>query len=348
MEGYETVRLRRILWAEWTVVTWIGAVCFALFACNGEADKTSDAEGQSVVAQDVFLTPAGDAVTPIDAAADVTEVFVFAVIADPHIISKGEHYNRTKAAIDWLNDNAKARSIELVWVLGDIGWHKGLPLARELLETLQIPYLPVLGDNEIQNGDQEAEFDQVYGPTFQALKGTLANFRRAAVPVSHPVTKQVYRLQNFSFDHRGVHFVGLDFNARVKHEFLGEQGSLYDFQGGTWPWLVDDIKSLQSRPRESVLLFSHIPLHASPGAFDVSEMATVTSLTAPRADLVYAHFAGHYHGDFDFHPHDAGYEVFVTDALWDDEIRVRLVSVLGNGQRFEYQQQLVTVPFGRP
>ena len=322
--------------------------CHCLGSCVEKADDKAPGEEQTGAAHDVSELAAGDGGAGIDAAGAMTEVFAFAVIADPHITSKDAHYARTKTVIAWLNDNAKARSIEFVWVLGDIGWHKGLPLARELLETLQIPYLPVLGDNEIQNGDQEEEFDQVYGPTFKSLNGKLANFRRAAVPVSHPVTKQVYRLQNFSFDHRGVHFVGLDFNSRVKHEYLGEQDSLYDFKGGTWPWLVDDIKSLHGRAQESVLLFSHIPLHASPGAFDVAEMATVTSLTAPRADLVYANFAGHYHDDLDLHPGGSGYEVFVTDAIWDDEIRVRLVSVLSDGQRFEYQQQLVSVPFGQP
>ena len=36
-------------------------------------------------------------------------------------------------------------------------------------------------------------------------------------------------------------------------------------------------------------------------------------------------------------------KMFVTDAVWDDDNTLRLVHVSGNGKRFEYTHEKVTV-----
>ena len=61
------------------------------------------------------------------------------------------------------------------------------------------------------------------------------------------------------------------------------------------------------------------------------------------SDRVAGAYSGHLHLDFEESVLDGGYEVFITDATWDDDNRVRVVEVWGNGERFEYTQELVTV-----
>ena len=46
------------------------------------------------------------------------------------------------------------RNLELVLVVGDIGWGDGLYESVEELEKLQIPYVPIIGDNEVAYGSQ--------------------------------------------------------------------------------------------------------------------------------------------------------------------------------------------------
>ena len=69
----------------------------------------------------------------------------------------------------------------------------------------------------------------------------------------------------------------------------------------------------------------------------------IEAVIAPYGELIAAAYAGHYHFDGAETNSNAGYDVFVTDAIWDDENTVRVVEVHGNGQRFEYVQSLEIV-----
>ncbi|MBW1880450.1 MAG: hypothetical protein JRJ84_18995, partial [Deltaproteobacteria bacterium] len=66
--------------------------------------------------------------------------------------------------------------------------------------------------------------------------------------------------------------------------------------------------------------------------------------TSSMGDVVAANYAGHYHIDVEQVIDDGDYDLFVTDATWDDDNRVRLVEVWGNGERFEYVQELIDAP----
>src|SRR6056297_1068022 len=84
--------------------------------------------------------------------------FSFALIADPHIDNDPAHQKNLNKAVDWIIENKSRTGIQLVFVLGDIGWsgtHKNPNLlkAKKILDRLQqnkILYCPVIGDNEIQ------------------------------------------------------------------------------------------------------------------------------------------------------------------------------------------------------
>jgi hypothetical protein len=267
--------------------------------------------------------------------------FSFAVLADPHIVGNPDHAARLTAAVEWINGQAEARSIELVFVVGDIAWGNGFQAARNMLDGLSMPYLPLTGDNEIQVGNEE-DYDTAWAPHYLAVAAELEDWRRAETPSWNPDHDTQSWFQNFSFQHRGVHFVALDWASREIGTLYGETADLHDFEGGTWPWFEDELARLASPAGESVVMLSHMPMHL--GMFSGAELETVTALTSSMGDVVAANYAGHYHIDIEQVIDDGDYVLFVTDATWDDDDRVRVVEVWGNGERFEYVQDLVAVP----
>jgi hypothetical protein len=268
--------------------------------------------------------------------------FTFAVLADPHLYGSADHEARAVAAVEWLNANADSMDIELLLIVGDIAWNEGIEGAPALFGQLSFPWVPVTGDNEIQSDDEQAFFE-AFEPHWQALAGQLEGFTYAAMPVDNPEHERQSWFTNNVFTHRGVTFVGLDWCTRHQGGVFGEMADLHQFEDGTYTWLEATLTSLDEPARESVVMFSHHPMHLSPGAFDLEEMEALEGLVEPYGDLVYANFGGHYHADGESSPDSGLYEVHVTDATWDDDNTLRLVHVSGNGARFAYEQELVVV-----
>jgi hypothetical protein len=242
--------------------------------------------------------------------------------------------------VDWVNTHHQEYGIDLVLVLGDIGWSGGLSTSRTLLDGLEIPYVPVIGDNVVVTGG-EAAFEETFGPVLSGLEGSVTGWARADLPVWHDSAEADAWLQNTRFEHEGVLFVSQDWNVRDATGILAEFGEFNDVPGGSWEWLDAALADAGSRPKESVILLSHIPM--APVAFDVSERARFAARIAKIKDKVFANFAGHLHVDYEEDFPDAGYSTYVTDATWDDEITLRRVSVSGDGAAMTYVQELVFV-----
>ncbi len=305
--------------------------------------------GCPVVADDDDLTGDDDTTAADDDSAgddDTTEppvepLYAVAVFADPHVSSSGVNEQRLGSAVDWVEANAAGEGIELVLVLGDIAWNDGLGPAREQLDALSVPWVPIIGDNEVQSDDEQAYHD-AFDSHFESLPAVLDGFRRADAPVWNPEAEMDSWFQNSAFEVQGLHFVGVDWSARGIGGILGEAGQLNDIEGGTFPWFVDELSELEEAPLESVILFSHIPMHL--GAFNLEQMEALTGVTDPVGDRVYANLAGHIHVNAEVEVEDGGYTVFVTDAIWDDELTIRLLRVAGNGARFEFEHELIVLP----
>jgi len=326
---------------------WIAVIAlFTLVGCPGADDDTSDDDtSDDDTAADDDETGDDDVTGDDDDSAGelpVEFLFTFAIIADPHVTSGGENADRLIAAVDWLNSVAEQRQVELVLVLGDVAWNSGLDIIVGLLDTLDMPYAAMIGDNEVQSDDEEA-FDTTFAPTYEALSSDFENWSRTSVPVYNPLADLDNWFSNFSFDHRGVHFVAVDWCARGAAGVLSEFGDLHDFEDGSFQWLTADLGSMEATGGDSVIMASHIPMHL--GLFDLDELAQIESLLLQHEEQIYGQFAGHVHVDAEEVVGEDLYTVYVTDATWDDELRVRLVEVSGNGQRFEYEHELVDVPY---
>ncbi len=273
---------------------------------------------------------------------DPAFLFSFAVLADTHIYGNAENEIRLAAAVDWINSNVAERALELVLVVGDITWSEEGETALGLLDPLIVPYVPIIGDNEIQSAEEQA-FYETFEPQYQYLAGVLDDWKMAPVPVWNPEEKKESYFINLVFEFGGLHFMALDWCARVDDELFGELADLHDFEGGTWQWFQQELAAADHEAQESIVMFSHLPMHL--GTFFVDEMETIENFTNQYADSLFADFAGHYHTNFEETLEDGGYELFVTDATWDDEDTIRVVDVYGDGLRFSFQQELVVVPW---
>lgn len=273
----------------------------------------------------------------------VAPLFGIAVVADCHLTTNPDRATRLAETVAWINDHAAERGIELVVVVGDIGWGAGVQAARDQLDALTVPYVPIIGDNEIHGGSEEV-FDEVYASHFEALAATLDGFTRAPRPVAGPDGAQLH-LQNLAFDHRGLHLVGLDFNDRETEVFQGELGVLHDVPGGTLPYLVASAATYPGRAPGSVLLFSHIPMH--PGPFGQDGMAALRGVLGPHQGTIAGNFAGHIHLGYETRVPGL-FPVYVTAATWVGDLTIRVIDVGHDGHGYVHTTETVVIPSAVP
>lgn len=284
--------------------------------------------------------------------------FSFAILADPHIDGIASHTDNLKTAVDWIIANKESKDIELVFVVGDIAWNrpgrKGIvKLAKGVLDRLDnagIPYVPIIGDNEIQSSS-ELDFVRTFDSHYKRLSKVLPGWKKAPTPV-----KGMY-LQNFSFDYKGCHFVCSDFNSREKGN---EGGELHDFSGGSWPWFKNDIISNSRKKKENIVIITHIGMFrtgfrkADEFLFSKEEMKKIKGFLWDYRDYVDSNYAGHIHQNW----HStvwAGlfttiYHVWSTDETWfekqwpessDRSATVRVVKVNSSGSKVSYKQHII-------
>jgi len=283
------------------------------------------------------------------------KTFSFAVIADPHISGSADNKAKLTAAVNWIVDNKDSEDIELVFVAGDIAWggsraNRNLKVARGILDRLNqasIPYVPIIGDNEVEEGC-EKEFEDTFSEQYQHLRRVLANWRKAASPVSKKY------LQNFSFNHKGCHFVCCDFNSRQPG---AEGGELHDFEGGSWPWFRNDIETCPKVKTESIVIVTHIGMFrtgfgmADEFLFTADEMNKIKRFLNGYRGYVDSNYAGHIHQNWHASVWTglfrAIYHVRTTDETWhcrqwpegnSRAITVRVVRVDSDGPKVSYKQ----------
>jgi hypothetical protein len=91
--------------------------------------------------------------------------------------------------------------------------------------------------------------------------------------------------------------------------------------------------------QNSTLFLTHIPM--SVGSFNSEQMNAFDTLLAPYTDLIYANFAGHLHVNVEEENMDRGYNLYVSDAVWDDVITIRMLDVYQNEERVQFEQEVI-------
>ena len=285
------------------------------------------------------------------------EKFSFVVIADPHIDGNADRKTKLETVVDWIINNKNAKYVELVAVVGDIAWggsagDRNLEIAKDILDNLNkagVPYIPLIGDNEVQTGC-EKEFNDVFRRQYQYLSKIFENWRKAPVPVNGKY------LQNFSFDYKDCHFICADFGSRKSGD---EGGELHDFPGGTWPWLKSDIEDCSKPKRENIVIMTHIGMFrtgfrlADQYLFSKSEMNKIKIFLYGHRKYIDSNYAGHIHQNW--HAiirsglFETLYHVRVTDETWydtrwpennDQKLTVRWIFVNTDGPTISYAQHI--------
>jgi hypothetical protein len=181
--------------------------------------------------------------------------FRFVVINDAHFSTDRcpEFYARVKTSV-----LAQTPRPELCLFAGDLTDHgttKQLGGIKEILDSFGMPWRAVIGNHDYLGQTDRADWDKV-------LPDSL----------------------NYSFEHRGWQFVGLDTTEGLKADKI-------DIQAHTLAWVKEKVPKL--RAKAPTVIFTHFPL----GPTAPKRPRNADAVLDPFLKLNVAHvFGGHHHG----------------------------------------------------
>ena len=256
--------------------------------------------------------------------------------------------------VDWINANKDEEDIRFVAVTGDItgsAEESEFRKAKEILDRLQIPYVPLLGNHDIWpyiNYGNEAEYAYgdsimlaVFEDNFQANKLFFDKWSDGTrlTKTYNEESGHYHQLVNYSFVYNGFTFIVLDWNPRyhVKkaEPGIGPEPSLHDYEGGTLPWLIENLKNPLEEGEKNIILFTHHPPQRDISAifnfgFTVSQFQQLSQEILPYKNKTSAWLAGHVHRSSTYTMRTMGSEI-------------KLMDVRETGSNKEYENGLVTL-----
>lgn len=295
--------------------------------------------------------------------------FSFAIMTDIHIgegfddfgeegyDDQGSDHNAVidivNDAVDMVNANIDAYDIRFVMVLGDLtgsAEKSEFVKAREILDRLDVPYFPAIGNHdmwpyywtpadtfvEAPEPVGDAYFKEVFGDHLDALAAEFPDLTRAPTPCHNPEFDITSHFINYSFTYMGYHFIVMDLVTRTHapsgYPGVGPEGALHDFECGTWRWFTDHIENYACRSDHNIMAFvHHPPLSMSPFAMTAEDIGKMTDFISGQGygDNIYGFFAGHLHLDLDETGFD-GQHIVVTAAT-KEGAGVRVVRIQRDG-----------------
>ncbi len=252
------------------------------------------------------------------------------------------------AAIEKVN---RLPGIDFVFVAGDLtnsAERSEYQAAKEMLDELSAPYIPIIGNHDIRpyvwRGEEAPDpigiryFRETFG---DYLKGLPKVFPGTIQSV--PEDKSSPEFINFTFEYRGIGFIVSDWNSRTKSPFgpgASPGARLHDFAGGTYRWLEGLLKSGWKDDKSLVFLFQHHPFRSKlpreiGGCFSRRDTSRMKKLLKGRigSPKLAAVLAGHQHRTYDGPAFD-GWPEFLqieTDSA-KEESSVTVVTVSSPGE----------------
>jgi|GEM_PF-1267827 len=250
----------------------------------------------------------------------------------------GSSAENLRQAVNLVNAEREQYHIKFVIVTGDMsdsGERSELLKCKEILDSLEVPYIPMIGNHDIwpycldANGtpinSQTPCGDQYYRDIFGSYlyhlrdSGYFYNWddgtrntptwNGEADTLAGPNTGCYSYFDNYAFDYAGYHFIASDFNTRDR-ALLWWGGAmpaadLYDSDlcRGTWPWYKNHYNNYRYKAADNILTFLHQPLCTGflPTwfTFDPIEYNTVTDFIHDNyyKDYTGLWAGGHFHVD---------------------------------------------------
>lgn len=184
-----------------------------------------------------------------------TKDFTFIEVNDLHYTTEAcsPHFERLVKTINDMKD-----PVDLVLVVGDLsenGTGEQLNPMRDILKKLKCPFYPVIGNHDHDTASTCKFYAEAFPDGF-----------------------------NYTFDHNGYQFIGLDTSDGQKFENVAASKATLD-------WLNQTLTKLdKNRP---TVLFTHFPL----GPLTPMRVTNADDLLAPLRDFnLQAIFNGHFHG----------------------------------------------------
>jgi parallel beta-helix repeat protein len=279
-----------------------------------------------------------------------TEDWTFAIITDIHMgydyedygtlgwndaVSDGNYQLTTRLStiVNWINEHEESNNIHFVAVLGDIsdsGEKSELIKARDILNGLNVPYIPVIGNHDIWPYTQLVDdnqywrdlrlttaIPQVSGPTinpdyprtrpaigdqfFNEIFWQQNNENREKIEKlfgdsfrrqTDPIEYEY--IQNYVFTYKGIKFIALDFIDRNPTEDTQSAGAKLNTDTEWW-------LGVNLSPNEKTILLSHHPmfydrsLWGAKVGFSKPEAQLIGQIIKDSGAVIIKNFAGHTH-----------------------------------------------------
>lgn len=222
-------------------------------------------------------------------------------------------------AVKRINNLADSLKIRFVIITGDMtdsGELSEFMKCKEILDSLSIPYIPLIGNHDIwpytsSSAASSPIGDSLFNYIFETQFDTLTAFFEfwddgtRLTRIYNPHADSYSYLQNFSFIYKDYYFLMCDFNARTPappgYPGVGPEAWLYDFTDGTFDWLTNRLTNYPFKGIKNILIFAHHPpvkdTFSFIYTFSQSEHNKITSLLCPYRESIGMWCAGHVHMD---------------------------------------------------
>lgn len=230
----------------------------------------------------------------------------------------GDPLVRLRNSVQWINQHLSDLKIHFVMVTGDLTESAELSellRCRQLLDSLNVPYIPMIGNHDVWPLSQGVEapspsgdslFNVVFADAFAEAQAFFPGWNNGTRLIKTWDTENscYAYYQNYYFNYGSYTYLVTDFVSRA-HDIAVFNGAtadaqLHDFSGGTWPWLQQTINSCPVKGQDNILIFAHHPLSkslltGSLASFSYDEYDDITQYLLTQKDWVGAWIAGHKH-----------------------------------------------------
>lgn len=235
----------------------------------------------------------------------------------------GYSAERLRHAVNWINENAADKGIKFVVVTGDItdsGERSEFEKAKEILNDLNMPYVPTLGNHDvwpyISYGNEapyaygDSVMYEIFEEVYEEAKGFFDKWDDGTrlKRVLNPESGLEHYHQNFMFEYQGFAFLMFDFNPRYhvnrEEPGIGPEARLNDFAGGTFDWLMSTVEDYQGKGTHNMFFLTHQPPHRDPislvNGLPFDQYDKMTRALLPYRDHLAFWLAGHVHRNRDY------------------------------------------------